>query len=224
MRNDLGGDFDLRAHGVDGDHGALELPGLGQMVEQVGNGGDLVGFLGHAELGQREAGVGGVGAQRVQRLQALALVVGAARSLAVDGDEVVPTRPEGPNPTLETLPEHQRIHPVHERPQPSPAGDSIVERREPTKKINVMPAPRADVVEIVAGADRRAGQQRQDLRQRIDDPPRLSFVRELGKVLQQQRYPRARNFIVGKEISRVAASGVPKANQGDPGNHTLKSR
>ena len=32
--DDLVGDFDLTAHGVDGDEGAFELFGLGQMIEQ----------------------------------------------------------------------------------------------------------------------------------------------------------------------------------------------
>ena len=34
--DDLGGDVDLTTHGVDGDEGAFELPGLGQLVEQIG--------------------------------------------------------------------------------------------------------------------------------------------------------------------------------------------
>ena len=100
VRDDLGGDLDLTSHGVDGDEGAFELFRLGQMVEQIGDGGDLVGLLGHAELRQRQTGVGRVGAERVQRFEPLALVVGAARGLAVDGDEVVPARPQRRDPAL----------------------------------------------------------------------------------------------------------------------------
>ncbi len=56
VRDDLGGDLDLTAHGVDGDERAFELSALGQMIEQFGNGGDLVGFFGHAQLCQRQIG------------------------------------------------------------------------------------------------------------------------------------------------------------------------
>jgi hypothetical protein len=67
-----------KSHGVDGDEGAFELPRLGQLVEQIGDGCYLVGFLGHAELRQREAGVRRIGAERVEGFERLALVVRAA--------------------------------------------------------------------------------------------------------------------------------------------------
>ena len=68
--DDLGGDLDLTPHGVDGDEGAFELFHLGQMIEQDGDGRDLVGLLGHAQLRQRQMGVGRVGAERMQRFEA----------------------------------------------------------------------------------------------------------------------------------------------------------
>ena len=71
------------------------------MIEQDGDSRDLVGLLGHADLRQRQMGVGRIGAERVQRFETLSFVVSAARSLAVDGDEDVPTRPQRVNPILE---------------------------------------------------------------------------------------------------------------------------
>ena len=88
------GDLDLTAHGVDGDQGAFELLGLGQLVEKRGNSGDLVALLRHRELRQGQPGGGGVGAQPVQGLEPLAAIVRAARGLPVDGDQVVPVRPQ----------------------------------------------------------------------------------------------------------------------------------
>jgi len=35
----------LAAHGVDGDERALKLFGLGELIEKIGDGGDLVGLL-----------------------------------------------------------------------------------------------------------------------------------------------------------------------------------
>ena len=59
---DLLGDVDLASHGVDGDERPRELAGVLEGVQQFGDGGDLVGFLRHAELSQDEPGIGCVGA------------------------------------------------------------------------------------------------------------------------------------------------------------------
>jgi hypothetical protein len=48
--NDLIGDGDLTAHGVDGHQRSVKLFGFGQVVEKFRNGGDFIGFLGRAEL------------------------------------------------------------------------------------------------------------------------------------------------------------------------------
>ena len=215
VRDDLGGDLDLTAHGVDGDEGAFELPRLGELVEQIGDGGDLVGLLGHAELRQRQPGVGRVGAERMQGLEPLALVVGAARGLAVDGDEVVPARPQRRDPAVETAPEQDRIDPVDQVAQPAFAGNSMMERREPPQKIEMMLAPGDDVVEIVAGGDGGAGQQQQDFGQRIDDPPRLAFVRRARKNASKAR-PRAPGASRRPEHHRPSAALLfrIKATQG----------
>jgi hypothetical protein len=44
--DDLGSDLDLTPHRVDGDEDAFELFPLGQMIEQDGNGRDLVALSG----------------------------------------------------------------------------------------------------------------------------------------------------------------------------------
>jgi hypothetical protein len=88
--NDLIGDSDLTAHGVDGHQRSFELFGFGQVVEKLRNGRDFIGFLGHAELSRDEPGISRIGAQGVERLEALALVVSAARRLAVDSDQIMP--------------------------------------------------------------------------------------------------------------------------------------
>ena len=41
-----------------------------------------------------------------------------------------------------------------------------------------------DLVEVVARGDGGAGQQQQDLGQRVDDPPRLTVIFEKGKMLE----------------------------------------
>ena len=134
VRDDLGGDVDLTPYGVDGDERAFELPRLGQPVEQDRDGGDLIGLLGDAELRQDEARVGRVGAERMQGFEALAAVVGATRRLAVDGDQIVTTRPHRADPIVETTREGQGIDPIHQGAQPPFARNSVMERREFLRK------------------------------------------------------------------------------------------
>jgi hypothetical protein len=82
MLNDLIGNSDLTAHGVDGHPRSIDLFGFGQVVDKFGNGRDFIGFLGHAALSQEEPGISRIGAQGMERLESLALVAGAARRLA----------------------------------------------------------------------------------------------------------------------------------------------
>ena len=76
--DDLVGDVDLTAHGIDGHQRAGELLGLGKVIENLGDGGDLVGLLRNAQLRQSQPCMGGVGAERMQGFKPFALVVGPA--------------------------------------------------------------------------------------------------------------------------------------------------
>ena len=203
MRDDPVGDRDLAAHGVDRHQGACELPCFGEVVEKLRDGGDLVSLFRDAELGQRQPGVGRVGAERMEGLQALGFVVRAARGLAVDGDQVVPAGPERLDPVLETAPEQDRIDPVDQSAQPPLTGNAEMKRREPAQKLEVVPAPRGDIVEIVARRDGGAGQKQKHLGQRIHHPPGLALVIEAGKMLQKQGQPRPRQRLVSQRIGRI---------------------
>ena len=183
--------------------GAFELTGVGQIVDELGNGDDLVGLLRHAALRQHQSGGGSVGAERMQGLGALALIVRAPRGLAVDGDEVGTVRPHLGHPALEATLEQDRIDPVEQDAQPALAGDAVVEGREAAQELQVMPAPGGDVVEVVAGGDGAADHQQQDLAQRIHHPPGLARVLELGKVLQQQRQAISRRFLEDRDSGHL---------------------
>jgi hypothetical protein len=64
--------------------------GFGPVVENVPDDGDFIDFLGaRAELSQDEQGIGRLGAQGTEGLNPLALVMGAARRLAVNGGQIV---------------------------------------------------------------------------------------------------------------------------------------
>src|SRR3954452_15357759 len=78
------GDRGLAAHGVEGDEGS----GEGQALEQQRDGGDLIRLGVGGFLPEHQALPGRPGGDKMQRLAALAAVVRAPRSLAVDGDKV----------------------------------------------------------------------------------------------------------------------------------------
>ena len=161
--DDFVGDLDLAAHGVDGHERAFELLGLRELIEKIGNGGDLVGLFRHAKLRQDQPCIGGVGAERMQGLEPLAPVVGTARRLAVDRNELMPVRPQRRHPILKAAPEQDRIDPIDEAAHPALAGNPVMELRKPPQKREMVPAPGDDIVEIVARRDGGAGHQQQDL-------------------------------------------------------------
>jgi hypothetical protein len=65
------------SHGIDGDEGAGELFGLGEVIEKIRDRGDLVGLFRHRELSQREPCVGRVGTERMEGFEAFAAIMGA---------------------------------------------------------------------------------------------------------------------------------------------------
>lgn len=126
-------------HGVDGEQCFFELFGFGQMVEQLRNRRNFISLLFSGTLIYPR--IGGIGAQRMKRLEPLALVVGVARSLAVDGGEIMPTGPHLLDPVLETAREQHRIETIDQRPQPARTRNPKIKRRKLPEKIYVMLAP-----------------------------------------------------------------------------------
>src|SRR5258706_12391220 len=119
------------------------------------------------------------------RLDAFGAVVGAPCGLAIDGDDVVPVRPPRRPPTRKAASEHNRIAPIDEFAQPALTRNAVMELREGAQEIETLPAPGANIFEIVATGDRRTDDQQHDLLERIHPPPRLPVIAKLGKMLQQ---------------------------------------
>jgi hypothetical protein len=66
--------------------------------------------------------------------------------------------------------------------------------RELPQKMQMMLAPGDNIVKIVAARDGGTDHKLQDLRERIDNAPRLTVIRECGKMVQQQGQTRTRAF------------------------------
>src|SRR5215831_1686751 len=116
----------------------------------------------------------------MEGFEPLALVVAASDGLAVDGNEVVPSRPHGGDEGLKAAREQRRIDPVHQIAQPAGARHAAVEVTEAAEEIEMVLPPKDNLVEVVAGGDRAAGHQEQDLLERVGDAPALALVVQLG--------------------------------------------
>src|SRR6266704_5952254 len=145
----------------------------------------------------------------MQGFEPFAPVVGSARRFAVDRDELVPPRPERRDPAVETAAEQGRVDPIDEGAQPALARNAVMELGEPAQKGEMVLAPGDDVVEIVAGRDRGAGHQQQDLLERIHDPPGLALIPEFGKMLQKQAQARPRGLLVNDRLDASVHARAP---------------
>jgi hypothetical protein len=89
----------------------------------------------------------------MEGFKALALIVGAARGLAIDGNEIVAIGPGLLDPGFETASEQDQANSIDQCLKPTHAGDAEMKLREPTQKIETMFAPCNDVFELVARGD-----------------------------------------------------------------------
>jgi len=194
--DDLVSDLDLTAHGIDGHQRTFDLLGLGKFIEEIRDGGDLVGLFRHAELRQDQSCRGRVCTERVQGFEPLAAVVGAPCGLAVDGDEVVPVRPQRRHPTRKAACEQDRIDPIDELAHPTLTRNAVMEFRKGAQEIEVLPAPSANVFEIVATGDRRTDDQQHHLLERIHHPPGVPVIAKFGKMVQQNGHACPRDLFV----------------------------
>jgi len=186
----------MAAHGINGDQRPFQLPGLGEMIKQIRDGGDFVGLLRYAQLCQGQPRRGRIGTERVQGFAPVAPVVSPPRRLAVDGDELMAARPLCRHPILEAVREQRRIDPIEEMAQPTFAGDSVMIVQEPPQEVEIMLPPVGNLVEIVTGGDRRAGHQQQYLLERVHHPPGFAAIVEVGKMLQKHRKSRPRRVLL----------------------------
>jgi hypothetical protein len=136
--HDRFGDVDLAAHGIDGDQRPFQLVGLGEVIEQIRDGGDFVGFLRYAQLRERQPRRGRVGAERVQGFEPPAPIMGPSGGLAVDSDELMSARPLGRNTVLEAARKQRRIDPVEEAAQPALTGDAVMVVAEAVQEVEIM--------------------------------------------------------------------------------------
>ena len=128
--NNFIGNLDLTAHGIDRYERSFKLAGCGKMIKKLWNGCDFIGFFRDTKLCQRQPSVGCIGAECVKSFEPLAFVMSAARRLAINGNQIVPTGPERLDPVFETTPEQDRVNAVNQSAKPPLAWNTKMEWRE----------------------------------------------------------------------------------------------
>jgi hypothetical protein len=136
----------------------------------------------------------------MQGLEAFAAIMGATCRFAVDGDEIMPIRPQRDHPTCKAAPEQGRTDPIDEATQPALTRNTMMEVREMPQKVEMFLAPGDNIVKVIAPCDCSARYEQQDFTQGIDDTPGLAVIIEFGKVVQKQGQPRPRHFPIKNRI------------------------
>ena len=192
------GDLGLAAHGIDGDQGS----GEGQALEQQRDGGNLIRLGVGGFLPQHQALTSRPGGDEMQRLAALAAVVRAPRSLAVNGDHVGLGLAQTLDPGHKAGLEQRRVERVDDVVEGVVGGKAIFERQEPAQEGQVLHTPEPGFDEILRPRQRCAEHEEHDLRQRVDDLPGLARVLEGREVFDQG------------PLCRFARHGQPRSSQG----------
>ena len=94
----------------------------------------------------------------------------------------------------------------------------MVKRAKAAQEIQMMFAPGRNVVEVVAGGNGCASHKKQNLGQRIHDPPRFALILNLRKMLQQQRQSRPRHLFIHQQIGNGGHRLLP-GESSPAGNH-----
>ena len=128
--DDLLGDLGLATHGVDGDDRALDR----QQLQQLGDRGDLVGFLVHRAGGEHELLDRTPGRDHVHRAVAERPVEGAARGLAVDCDHALHSAREALRPGDEAGLETLRVERAEDEAELIVARRTVGEGQEATQE------------------------------------------------------------------------------------------
>ena len=133
--DDLACDVALTSHRVDGDDGAFDR----HHVEQRRNSDNLIGFFRHRDLAPDQTLARGESRDHVDRLLRSLLSMGAARSLAVDGDHLGRGVGQSRRPSDEAAPERRRVERGENVAQMIMRRSSVLERSEAAQERQLSP-------------------------------------------------------------------------------------
>src|SRR6202050_264351 len=127
---------------------------------------------------------------RCRRTLVLGAVVAAARTLAVDGDEMGAIGPSLAHPSRKHRRKQRRVDAVHKQRQPAPARNAMRVGQIAAQKREIDLAPGGDRLVVVAVRHRAADHEQQHFRQRVGDTPRLARILNRRKIGEKRLQPR----------------------------------
>src|SRR4051794_2281707 len=155
-------------------------------------------------LPEHQALTGRPGGDEMQRLAALAAVVRAPRSLAVDGDNIGLGVAQILDPGHKAGFEERGVERVDDVVEGIVGGKAIFERQKPAQEVQVLHTPEPGFNEVLRARQRCAEYEEHDLRERVDDLPDLARVLEGREVFDQG------------PLCRFARHSQPRSSQGGP--------
>jgi hypothetical protein len=82
-------------------------------------------------------------------------------------------------------------------------GDAVLVGQVPAEEVEVRSAPCGDVLVVVAVGDGAADHEQQHFRQRMQDPPNVARVFDVGEVVEQRREARLLGQAFGEGHARL---------------------
>ena len=175
-------DLHLGADRVDRHQGAFQR----QPLQEERDGGDLVRLAGHRLLPEHQPLAARPGGDEVQGTAPLAPGVGAARGLAVDGDQVGLGLAQALDPSRKARLEQLGIERGEHLAQRVVARNAVPVGQEAAQEGQVLPAPEPDLGHVVGPGQGGAEQQEQDLGQRVEHLGPLPWVLQRSEVVEQR--------------------------------------
>ena len=178
---DLLGDLSLAAHGVDGDDAAIQV----QHLQQLGNGGDLVGFLVGLHLAQGQVLLGGPGADPVDGPLLPRTVIGPSGRLAVNSHHLARQQlGDGLGPGYEAILQLHWVQPGEDGAEGVVRGDAVGQFQEGLKPLALALAEEFDVNPGISPTDGGANGDGQDVHQVVMPGALHSWVVQVSEMIE----------------------------------------
>ncbi len=177
---DLLGDLPLAAHGIN----RHQAPSEGQLPQEFGQGGDLIGFVLDLDLSQHQAIGRGPGTHQVDGRLAAAPIVRAAKGLAVEGDDL-----GGQDlchrfhPALEAAPKLDGIEGGKDPVEGVMGGNAMRQVQEGGEPLRFGFSEQLDAIPALGAANDGADGDDDDTEQRVKLGSLDPRVRKLGKMV-----------------------------------------
>ena len=196
---------------VDGDDGPFDV----DQLQQLGNGGDLVGLLRARLLTQHEPVRRGPGSHQMQRMPPGPVVPRAAQRLAVNRHDLLfDLPPQDGHHRRQTAQKLVGLQPLKDAGERVRRGNAVGQLQELFEPLPLGPTVARQVFPRVALADCAAHRNRHDVHQIVPTRPRHARVCQSCKALRQNLQTGLRRHVVAPSVFSLPRTGHKPALDG----------